>query len=51
MIKIDFPNNLTTNFDYDLPLDFEHKGTVNIIIKPKRLIYRLFDNLKSYTVK
>ena len=51
MATISFPNGATTNFGKDLPLDFETKGTVEIIVKPKRLIERLFDNLKSKAVK
>ena len=30
-----------------LDLDFESQGTSEIITKPKRLIERLFDNLKA----
>jgi hypothetical protein len=51
LATISFPNGTVTNFGKELPLDFEAKGTVEIITKPKRLIERLFDNLKSKTVK
>ncbi|NDV45524.1 HlyD family efflux transporter periplasmic adaptor subunit [Paludibacter sp. 221] len=51
LVIISFPNGTKTNFGMELPLDFETKGTVEIITKPKRLIARLFDNLKSKTVK
>lgn len=47
MIVITFPQGLTTNFGHVLSLDFETKGVVEIITKPKRLIERLFDNLKA----
>lgn len=47
LVTISFPNGLTTNFGRHLPLDFESKGTTEIITKPKRLIERLFDNLKA----
>lgn len=47
LISVSFPNGTVTNFDKELPLDFETKGTVEIITKRKRLIERLFDNLKS----
>lgn len=51
MVTISFPNGLTTNFGQKLILDFETKGTVEIITKPKRLIERLFDNLKAKAEK
>lgn len=44
-VIISFPEGLITNFGQQLPLDFESKGVVEIITKPKRLIERLFDNL------
>lgn len=44
---ISFPDGTVTNFGKELPLDFETKGTAEIITKRKRLIERLFDNLKS----
>ena len=50
-VIISFPDGLISNFGIILPLDFESKGTVEIITKPKRLIERLFDNLKAKTEK
>jgi len=50
-VTIVFPDGLITNFGIELPLDIETKGTVEIITKPKRLIERLFDNLKAKTEK
>jgi multidrug resistance efflux pump len=50
-VIISFPEGFTSNFGIHLPLDFESKGTVEIITKPKRLIERLFDNLKAKTEK
>ena len=50
-ILISFPENSRTNFGLILPLEFESKGTVEIITKPKRLIDRLFDNLKAKSEK
>lgn len=47
LVLISFSDGMETNFGKSLPLDFESKGTVEIITKPKRLIERLFDNLKS----
>lgn len=46
-ILISFPNGMQTNFGKTLNLDFESQGTAEIITKPKRLIERLFDNLKA----
>lgn len=51
MVAISFPNGLVTNFGKTLNLNFESTGTAEIITKPKRLIQRLFDNLKNKTVK
>ena len=48
---IDFPDGAKTNFGQRLRLNPESKGTIEIITKPKRLIQRLFDNLKSKTEK
>lgn len=46
-VVISFPNGSYTNFGKNLMLDFESIGNVEIITKPKRLIERLFDNLKA----
>lgn len=51
LVVIDFPGGTTTHFGKFLPLDFESKGTAEIITKRKRLIERLFDNLKAKTEK
>ena len=48
---IDFPDGAKTNFGQRLRLNPESRGTIEIITKPKRLIQRLFDNLKSKTEK
>jgi len=50
-VIISFPDGFKSNYGIYLPLDFESKGTVEIITKPKRLIARLFDNLKAKTDK
>jgi multidrug resistance efflux pump len=49
LIIVDLPEGLTTN--YGEKLDFRHEigGTADIIIKERRLIERLFDNLKYRT--
>lgn len=50
-VMIAFPEGLRTNFGKELALDFESVGNVEIVTKPKRLIERLFDNLKAKTEK
>ena len=47
LVIISFPNGMVTNFDRHLALDFETKGSAEIITRRKRLIERLFDNLKA----
>ena len=51
LVRIAFPQGATTNFDHKLSLNFESKGTAEIVTKPKRLIERLFDNLKAKSIK
>ena len=51
LVRIAFPQGVTTNFDHKLSLNFESKGTAEIVTKPKRLIERLFDNLKAKSTK
>lgn len=46
-VEVVFPEGLKTNFGRELPLNFETKGSAEIVTKPKRLIQRLFDNLKA----
>ena len=50
-VQIIFPNGLTSNFGNTLHLNFDSKGTVEIVTKNKHLIERLFDNLKAITAK
>ena len=47
LVIISFPKDFVTNFGLKLNLGYESRGTVEIITRPKRLIERLFDNLKS----
>ena len=51
IVLISFPQGMCTNFGKELVLDFESVGNVEIITQPKRLIERLFDNLKAKTEK
>lgn len=46
MITVDFPQQLKTNYGTVLDFKFEAKGTAEIITNDRRLIQRLFDNLK-----
>lgn len=47
LVTVTFPQGLVTNFGKSLPIDFESKGSAEIVTKRKRLIERLFDNLKA----
>jgi len=46
LVLIDLPNGLKTNYGDKLDFKFEIKGTAEIITKDRRLINRIFDNLK-----
>lgn len=46
MVNISLPNKLTTNYGSLLSFKFEIKGTAEIITNNRRLMERLFDNLK-----
>ncbi len=47
LVVIIFPNGMMTNFGQLLNVGYEAQGHVEIITKPKRIIQRLFDNLRS----
>lgn len=49
LITVSLPYDLTTNYGEILNFQHELKGTADIIIKKRRLIERLFDNLKYRT--
>lgn len=51
LVQVDFPDGLTTNFGKKLSLNFESKGSAEILTRPRRLIERLFDNLKAKGTK
>lgn len=44
---IEFPEGIRSNFGIPLTLNPEAKGQVEIITRSKRLIHRLFDNIKA----
>ena len=50
MLLVDFPNQLKTNYGTKLAFKTEAKGSAEIITNDRRLIQRLFDNLK-YVLK
>lgn len=46
MVLVDFPDQLKTNYGAQLEFKAEAKGTAELITNDRRLIQRLFDNLK-----
>lgn len=50
LVIVDFPKKLKTNYGTELNFKFESKGSAEIITNDRRLIERLFSNLK-YLVK
>ncbi|SHM43627.1 HlyD family secretion protein [Chitinophaga jiangningensis] len=50
LISVEFPRQLTTNYGVRLEHKAEAKGTAEIITNDRRLLERLFDNLK-YVLK
>jgi len=46
LVTVKFPNGLITNYGRSIDFKHEAKGTAEIITKDRRLIERLFDNLK-----
>ncbi len=49
MIEISFPNQLRTSYKLDLPFKQEMRGQAKIIVKPKRLIQRLTEQIIART--
>ena len=49
LINVELPNGLTTNYEETLDFKYELGGTADIIVKDRRLIERLFDNLRYRT--
>ena len=49
LIQVDFPNQLRTNYGTSLSFKYESKGSAEIITNDRKLIERLFDNLKYIT--
>ncbi|MCR4592115.1 MAG: HlyD family secretion protein [Bacteroidaceae bacterium] len=51
LVTVSFPDGIKTNFGKQLRLNFESAGTGEIITAKRRLIHRLFDNLKAKETK
>jgi multidrug efflux pump subunit AcrA (membrane-fusion protein) len=49
LVQVDLPNELTTNYGTKLEFKYDLKGTADIITNDRRLMQRLFDNLR-YTI-
>lgn len=46
LVLVDMPDGLITNYGDKLDFKYEIGGQADIIVKDRRLIERLFDNLK-----
>lgn len=51
LVTVSFPEGIKTNFGKRLRLNFESVGVGEIITAKRRLIHRLFDNLKAKETK
>ena len=51
LVTVDLPRRLTTNYGATLDFRYETKGMAQIVTKPRRLLERLFDNLKYIASK
>jgi multidrug resistance efflux pump len=49
LVQVDMFQGLTTNYGETLDFRYKIRGAADIIVKDRRLIERLFDNLKSKT--
>lgn len=49
LVMVDMPNGLVTNYGDKLDFKYEIGGQADIIVKDRRLIERLFDNIKFNT--
>ncbi|GHV27924.1 hypothetical protein FACS1894176_10220 [Bacteroidia bacterium] len=49
LVIVELPKGLTTNYGQTLDFQYEIGGSADIIVKERRLIERLFDNLKYRT--
>jgi len=51
LVTVALPKRLTTNYGATLDFRYETKGVAQVITKPRRLLERLFDNLKYIASK
>ena len=51
MATVSFPEGMKTNFDKQLRLNYESAGIGEVITEKRRLVQRLFDNLKAKETK
>jgi len=51
LVTVDLPKRLTTNYGATLDFRYEIKGVAEIVTKRRRLLERLFDNLKYIASK
>ena len=51
LITVDLPDKLTTNYGTTLDFSYETKGVADILTKKRKLLLRLFDNLKYIASK
>ena len=51
LITVDLPDKLTTNYGTTLDFNYEIKGVADILTKKRKLLLRLFDNLKYIASK
>jgi multidrug resistance efflux pump len=51
LVTVDLPKRLTTNYGATLDFRYEVKGAADIVTKRRRLLERLFDNLKYIASK
>lgn len=51
LVRVSFPEGMKTNFDKHLHINFETAGIGEVITRERRLIQRLFDNLKARETK
>lgn len=50
-VLVSLPDGVTTHYGIPLAINLETKGMAEIITKPRRLIQRLFDNLRARSTK
>ena len=48
-VLVSLPNQLVTNYNKELGYEYEIRGRADIILSKRRLLERLFDNLKYYS--